>query len=195
MAFFLARHDGIFKERTTLHTPEDYELPTGSLFKPFIREFFRMFIFFVVIYSRFLITEYSNTEYSLYWNIIVDGLHSHCFKFPVIFAWVVDVYALLRNILIMECHSLNSAVVDRILDELKRKCALCERRSFFHPHSSLPIRHFYSQFIQVYPEQVDLWEEVFNIIENHRDAVTIRRVEDGEEVDVWNYGPYVLNFM
>ncbi|CAO3692080.1 hypothetical protein CU097_007922 [Rhizopus azygosporus] len=87
------------------------------------------------------------------------------------------------------------AVVDRILDELKRKCALCERRSFFHPHSSLPIRHFYSQFIQVYPEQVDLWEEVFNIIENHRDAVTIRRVEDGEEVDVWNYGPYVLNFM
>lgn len=85
--------------------------------------------------------------------------------------------------------------MDRILDELKRKCVLWERRSFFHPHSSLPIMRFYNQFIQAYPEQVDLWEEVFNVIENHRDVAAIRRVEDGEEVDAWDYGPYVLNFM
>ncbi|RCH87843.1 hypothetical protein CU097_009709 [Rhizopus azygosporus] len=52
-----------------------------------------------------------------------------------------------------------------------------------------------SSFIQAYPEQVDLWEEVFNVIENHRDVATIRRVEDGEEVDAWDYGPYVLNLM
>ncbi|RCH83335.1 hypothetical protein CU097_007276, partial [Rhizopus azygosporus] len=79
--------------------------------------------------------------------------------------------------------------VQEILDELKRKRLLSIRNSLFHPYSSLPIRDFYCRFIQNYPERIDLWIEVFGVIDNHPNVMTVRRKVDGEEIAHWDYKP------
>lgn len=79
--------------------------------------------------------------------------------------------------------------VQEILDELKRKRLLSIRNSLFHPYSSSPIRDFYYRFIQDYPERIDLWIEVFGVIDNHPNVMTVRRKVDGEEIAYWDYMP------
>lgn len=79
--------------------------------------------------------------------------------------------------------------MQEILDELKRKRLLSIRNSLFHPYSSLPIRDFYCRFIQNYPERIDLWIEVFGVIDNHPNVMTVRRKVDGEEIAHWDYKP------
>jgi hypothetical protein len=184
---------------------KNFELPTGSLFKYFVREIFREFIFFLLrnfvlalltlmvygsIYMDMEITRFISTEQPEIGLLLV-----HIVLFLSI-ATVTELWRMYNDFIKRRARQrIINAVVDRILDELKRKCALWERGSFFHPHSSLPIKHFYNQFILAYPDQTDLWEEVFNAIENNRDVTTVRRVEEGEEVDAWDYRPYVLDFM
>lgn len=80
-------------------------------------------------------------------------------------------------------------VVQEILDELKRKRLLSIRNSLFHPYSSSPIRDFYYRLIQDYPERIDLWIEVFGVIDNHPNVMTVRRKVDGKEIAYWDYMP------
>ncbi|CEG70241.1 hypothetical protein RMATCC62417_06173 [Rhizopus microsporus] len=184
---------------------KSFELPTGSLFRYFVRGAFREFIFFLLrnfipvlltfiiygsMYMDMEITRFISTEQPEIGLLLV----------PIVLflsiATVTELWRMYHDFIKRRARQrIIDAVVDRILDELKRKCALWERGSFFHPHSSLPIRYFYNQFILAYPDQADLWEEVFDAIENNRDVTTFRRAEEGEEVDVWDYRPYVLNFM
>lgn len=77
--------------------------------------------------------------------------------------------------------------VREILDGLKRKRLPSIRNSLFHPYSSLPIRDFYYRFIQDYPEHIDLWIEIFGVIDNHPNVMTVRRKVDGEEIAHWDY--------
>ncbi|CEJ00347.1 hypothetical protein RMCBS344292_14405 [Rhizopus microsporus] len=80
-------------------------------------------------------------------------------------------------------------VVQEILDELKRKRLLSIRNLLFHPYSSSPIRDFYYRLIQDYPERIDLWIEVFGVIDNHPNVMTVRRKVDGKEIAYWDYMP------
>ncbi|KAG1170819.1 hypothetical protein G6F70_007430 [Rhizopus microsporus] len=184
---------------------KNFELPTSSLFRYFVRRIFREFIFFLLknfvpallalmvygsMYMDMEIMRFISTEQPEIGLLLVP---------IVLFLSIATVTGLWRMyhgfIKRRARQRIIDAVVDRILNELKRKCALWKRGSFFHPHSSQPIRHFYNQFILAYPDKADLWEEVFNAIENNRDTMTVRRIEEGEEIDAWDYRPHVLNFM
>lgn len=179
---------------------EDDKTSAGSVFKYFKKSFrmlisllarnFAPILLTLIIYGSIYVTmeikHFISTELSQIGILLIP-------PFSLFFTTTIVKLRKTYNDLTKRRASqkIKNTVVDKILSELKRKCALWERSSFFHPHPSLPIRDFYNQFIQAYPEHADLWEEIFSVIDNHKDIVTVKIMDDGEEVDAWDYRPRV----
>ncbi|CEG82981.1 hypothetical protein RMATCC62417_16966 [Rhizopus microsporus] len=179
------------------------EVPSEPIHNYCSRTFFTKFIpllwktlasifIILIIYGLFFGLIYINIQITRFIPTKLPQLGFWCVPFILLFLSVIAVklwkicYDFVKRRAIQRL--IDTAVRDT-LDGLKRKRLLSIRNPLFHPDSSSPVRDFYYRFIQDYPEHTDLWIEVFDVIDNHSNVITVRGKIDGEEIAHWDYRP------
>ncbi|ORE10624.1 hypothetical protein BCV72DRAFT_301791 [Rhizopus microsporus var. microsporus] len=144
----------------------------------------------LIIYSLFFGLIYINIQITRSIPTKLPQLEFWCVPFILFFLSVIAVklwkicYGFVKRRAIQRL--IDTAARD-ILDGLEHKRLLSIRNPLFHPYSLSPIGDFYYRFIQDYPEYIDLWIEIFDVINNHPDVMIVRRKIDGEEIAHWDY--------